>query len=361
MGLNDAFAKPLRSFIICLNLTLGVIGLIFGLILNSTIKTYAATPALLGFVYDATVTRQEMSHHRAKRLLQTAPGVEAFYGQQIIEAETLQGQSFKVKAVDGNLAPFPFVISKGRLLQPNTYEAIAGQGLLNWLALKIGDELTVLINDKPITWHIVGQYPEPANAGQMLMVNLATMGSVLKQTKPNTYQLKFSPEVNLALLKHHLAPKPESDLNLTLVGQIIPDSIIYLQAGVFALVAILIGIALVNVFNTSLQAIQEKLRSIGILKTVGMTPAQIITMVNTTTGFLGFLATGLGIPLGWGFSKGILTTLAHTYGFGEVHVTLNLIHIILLFPLMVGISITGSYIPSRQAAKLAIVKVLRNE
>ena len=92
-----------------------------------------------------------------------------------------------------------------------------------------------------------------------------------------------------------------------------------------------------------------------------VSPSQSSVNQPTTTGFLGFLATGLGIPLGWGFSKGILTALSHTYGFGEVHVTLNLVHIILLFPLMVGISITGSYIPSRRAAKLAIVKVLRNE
>jgi putative ABC transport system permease protein len=127
------------------------------------------------------------------------------------------------------------------------------------------------------------------------------------------------------------------------------------------LATILIGIALVNVFNTSLLAVQEKLRVVGVLKTLGMTPAQIVTMVNTTAGLIGFLATGFGIPLGLAFTKGMLTTLSTTSGFGEVNITLNFFYIILLIPLMVGISMIGSFIPGRQAANLPVINVLRRE
>jgi putative ABC transport system permease protein len=119
--------------------------------------------------------------------------------------------------------------------------------------------------------------------------------------------------------------------------------------------------ALVNVFNSAWLAVQEKLRAISILKTVGMTPAQIVTMINTSTAALGLLATALGLPLGWLITKGLLTLLAHYYGFGNIHLNLNPVIGVILFPVVMGVSMIGSIIPARQAAQLTIVAVLRYE
>jgi putative ABC transport system permease protein len=162
-------------------------------------------------------------------------------------------------------------------------------------------------------------------------------------------------------LKRYLAPSRHSDLTLTVVTQAIPWSVLYLQIAIFVLAIILIGIALINVFNTSLLAIQEKVRVMGVLKTLGMTPAQVVMMVNTTAGVLGLIATALGIPLGLAFTKGMLTTLSASLGFGEVAISLNLFYLLMLIPLMVIVSMAGSFIPGRQAAALAIINVLRRE
>ena len=364
MGLNDVFARPLRSCMTGLNLTLGVIGIVFGLTLNQTIEAYLHNPSLFGIAYDAVVSRDETSHGRASHLLQRAPGVEAFYGQHLAEVETMAGQKFQIRALEGELAAFSFRISKGRFFQPNTFEAVAGKGWLDWLGLSVGDKITVTLAGQPeraLTFEIVGQYVEPANAGQMLMVSLPVILRFDKAAKPDTYHLKLSPNANIAQLKQYLEPRAGADLNLSLTREAIPGGIIYLKLGVFALASILIGIALVNVFNTTLLAMREKLRLIGVLKTVGMTPMQVVGMAGVTAGSLGLLATGLGIPLGLVFTKGLLIALAEFYGFGEVKVSFNLAYILLLIPLMIGISILGSYIPGRQAAKLSIVSVLRGE
>ena len=53
--------------------------------------------------------------------------------------------------------------------------------------------------------------------------------------------------------------------------------------------------------------------------------------------------------------------LSNNFGFGEVEVSLNLFYLLLLIPLMVGISMAGSFIPGRQAAAAPIVNVLRRE
>ncbi len=135
----------------------------------------------------------------------------------------------------------------------------------------------------------------------------------------------------------------------------------YLQLAIFALGGVLMVIALINVFNTSLLATQEKRRTIGILKTLGMTPAQVVAMVNTTAASLGLLATGAGIPLGLAFTTGTLTVLSKAYGFGQVRVTTNPIQVLLLIPLMGLVSMAGSLLPGRRAAGMSAVRVLRDE
>lgn len=364
LGLNEVFAKPFRSFMTGLNLTLGVIGIVFGLTLNDTLDAYEADPSLLGVVYDAAVTRESYSDRKTQHLLSSAPGVEAFYGERLVDVETEQGQSFQMRVVEGDMAAFPFRISEGRFFQPDTYEAIAGRGLLDWLGLAVGDDLTVTSADganRPVTWRIVGRYPEPVNAGQMLMVSLPTVARWIRHTEPDTYFLKLTPGCDTARLKQYLEPRPDADLNVAFVGQVFPDAVFYLQLALFALSAILIGIALINVFNTSLLAMQEKVRLIGILKTLGMTPAQVVAMVNVAAGFLGLVAAGFGIPLGFALTGSLLANLSRTYGFGEVNVALNLPYVLLLIPLMVVVSMAGSVIPGRRAARLSIVRVLRDE
>jgi putative ABC transport system permease protein len=364
LGLNDVFARPFRSFLTGLNLTLGVIGIVFGLTLNQTLNTYRSNPALLGIAHDAMVTRSEMSDSKTQRLLRRTPDIEAFYAEYKFDVTTQQGLSFQVKAVEGDLAAFPIIIPQGRLFQPHTYEAIAGQGLLIWLGLNVGDEITLVLEDResrPVTLRIVGQYLEPNNAGQMLMIDMSSVERWLDQPNPTTYYLKLRPNCNHSQLKEYLEPDTDSDLNLVLVEQAIPDTVIYLQLAILVLSGILIGIALINVFNTSMLAVQEKLRAVGVLKTLGMTPAQVVTMVNTTAGFLGLLATIVGIPLGLAFTGKLLDTMAISRGFGKVSISLNILHISLVIPLIVTVSVMGSVVPGRKAARLSIVNVLRNE
>jgi putative ABC transport system permease protein len=171
----------------------------------------------------------------------------------------------------------------------------------------------------------------------------------------------LSPDCQHARLKSYIEPDTDSDLNLVLVDQAIPNSVIYLQLAILALSGVLIGIALINVFNTSMLAVQEKLKAVGVLKTLGMTPAQVVTMVNATAGFLGLLATMVGIPLGLVFTSKLLYMMSISRGFGEVSVSLNILYIFLVIPLIVTVSVMGSVVPGRKAARLSIVSVLRNE
>jgi putative ABC transport system permease protein len=364
LGLNDAFVRPLRALLTGLNLTLGVMGIVFGLALSDTLQTYRDNPALLGVAYDATVTRQESTDARARRILGQAPGLDAFYGEKQIQVQTRGGDIFTLRAVEGNLSAFPFHISEGRFFQPDTNEAIVGRGLLDWLGLKVGDTLTLTLEGgkrHAVTWTIVGVYPEPADAGQRMMATLSSAAGLDRHAVPDSYYLKLTQGADTAKLRAYLEPDKESDLSLVMVEEAIPSSVIYLQLAVFMLGGILIGIAVVNVFITSLLATQEKLRVVGILKTVGMVPAQVVAMIITAAGTLGLLAALVGIPAGLALTGGMLSALSNVYGFGQVSLSFNMWAVTLLIPLIVFVSLAGSYIPARWAARLSIVRVLRDE
>jgi len=100
---------------------------------------------------------------------------------------------------------------------------------------------------------------------------------------------------------------------------------------------------------------------VGILKTVGMAPFQVVIMINTAAGILGLLSVLTGIPVGLALTGGMLTMLSNAFGFGQVSVSFNYWVVLLLIPVIVIVSLAGSYIPARWAAKLSIVRVLREE
>lgn len=362
LGLNDVFAKPFRSLLTGFSLTLGVIGIVFGIAISDTLDTYRTTPRLLGIVHDATVSRNRWSDAKTRHHLDQAPGVTAYYAEALVEAETPAGEAFQLRAVEGDLQAFPFVIGEGRFFRPGTNEVIAGRGLLNWLDLQVGDEITLRFDERknrPITWQIVGRYPEPVNTGEMLMADLSMIQQWERDVEPRTYFMKLAKDHNQEMIKRYLEPSQDADLHITWVEQAIPNVVYYLQLAIFALSGILVGIAAVNVFNTSLLSVQEKLRSIGILKTLGMTPRQVIAMVTTTAAILAVLASAFGIPLGWLLTKGLLIHLSASYGFGYPRVTFDPVYAITLLPLIVAVSIMGSLLPARRAAKLSIIHVLR--
>jgi putative ABC transport system permease protein len=364
LGINDVFVKPFRSLLAGVNLTLGVMGIVFGLALSGTIQTYRQNPALLGIVYDAVVTRQASSDRQARRLIAQAPGVDAFYSETLLDTKTLDGRSLKLRAVEGQLDAFPFPVLAGRFFQSNSNEAMAGKGLLDWLGLKVGDSIALILDkDKGIqaVWRIVGEYPEPADAGQRLMVSLSSVSALVNHAAPNNYYLKLSPSASPDEIRGFLAPRRDSDLNFTLIEDAIPNSIIYLQLAIFMLAGILIGIAIVNILIMSLLSAQEKLRVVGILKTVGMTPLQVIGMFNTTAAFLGLLSLLAGLPAGLALTKYLLNLMAEFTGFGQIAVSLDTLTLLGLAPFTLFISLLGSFLPARWAARMRIVNILRQE
>ncbi len=137
-----------------------------------------------------------------------------------------------------------------------------------------------------------------------------------------------------------------------------------LDALITTLTLLLCAVAALGVLNTVVLTTRERVHDIGVLKSIGMTPGQIRTMIITSMIGLGLVAGIIAVPAGIALHHGILpamadaagtalpTSIIHVYGFGEL-IALGATGIVL--------AIMGALIPAGWAARTRVAIALRAE
>lgn len=362
IGIKDAFARPLRALLTIGGLALTVLTVTFTLGMETSIQVFSRDPALRGIPYDMSVTRGYLPDAEARRILEGHPEVSAYYNLTWAYAQVAgQTGSINTYALSGAYDQFRIIIPEGRMFAAPG-EALVGQGLLDRFGLKVGDELHLTMNGKPLDLRIVGRYVEMENMGQMAMYSLETLRQVDPQAEPDAYALKLTPGADAQALKAALLRESSDQFNVEVADKDPPEEIGQVRVVLLGLNIVLVFIGLINLFNTTLLGVRERRRDFGILKTVGLTPRQIVVSVMTGMSLLALLAVLVGIPLGLIVTRLLFNYIGRQMGMG---VQLGVIPpwwwLALLVPGALLVSILGSAIPARQAAQVRVVEVLRYE
>ena len=127
---------------------------------------------------------------------------------------------------------------------------------------------------------------------------------------------------------------------------------------VYGLNAVLLLVALANLLTTALLSVRERVRDVGILKAVGLTPRNVATSVMSAHGVLGAVAAAIGIPAGVGFFLGVYW-LAN--GSLEDSATPPWWQLALIVPGAVLLVALVAGVPARIAARIRVVDALRYE
>lgn len=123
-------------------------------------------------------------------------------------------------------------------------------------------------------------------------------------------------------------------------------------------------VAALGVFNTVVLNTRERRRDLGMLKSIGMTPAQVTVMVVTSMTALGAFGSLLGIPLGIVAHRLVVPAMANG---AQIELPGFMLHVypvgLLALLVLAGIVIAaaGAYFPARTAARTTIAQVLHNE
>jgi len=127
---------------------------------------------------------------------------------------------------------------------------------------------------------------------------------------------------------------------------------------VHGLNAALLLVAIANLLVTALLAVRERVRDLGVLKAIGLTPAQVRRSVFATHSVLGVGAAVIGIPLGLGLFVGV-----YQIANGDTElVKLPAWWVLMLVPAASALAVAlVSALPARRAASLNVIEALHYE
>ena len=136
-----------------------------------------------------------------------------------------------------------------------------------------------------------------------------------------------------------------------------------LESTLGAMGVALLLISLINLLNTALLGVHERIRDTGILKAVGMTPGQVVISVVVSVAAQALTATFIGAPLGILLSFGLYAWVTGQGGGGlGVPVPVDWAAIVaLVFVAALLVAGASSAFPARRAALLQVVEALRHE
>src|SRR5581483_9007537 len=229
-------------------------------------------------------------------------------------------------------------------------EVVTGLAFLTQHGLKVGDRMTLRAAGREETVTIVGEVMDD-NARSMSS-NWATLAALAPGTAPVEYRVTLAPGTDD---KAYAAAIQAADPGL-LASPVGTGGAVTTSIVTFSIVftGLLILVAALGVFNTVLLTIRERRRDLGVLKSIGMTPRQVVGMTVASVAALGVAGGVLGIPVGIAAHRLILDNL------GTMRVPPTLLNVwsvpqlLAMAAVGVAIAVRGALLPARAAARVPV-------
>lgn len=371
LGVKDAFSRPVRATLTVLALVLTIVTLTFAFSVEATIAAIVARPELEGDPYEIATLPTTLPETEIARILDTFPEIENYRTRRFFDARAdASGGAprFTAQAIGGEPDDAGYVIFEGRMFAAPG-EAIVGHGLLKQLGVDIGDQIQLTLSESftrdtqevPLTLTIVGRYAETENGGRMAIFHRDTIDPLLRTPGANSYLINLGPGVNAAAVGNAINAKAGGELDLAVQSTGADDEVQTIQGIMLGLNSVLVLIAIVNLLAMTLLAVRERTRDIGIFKTIGLTPAQIVISVIAGASMLALLAVIIGVPIGMQISRLFFDNIGvGNFDFDSaLYQSPPLLWLVLLVPFAIVIAAASSVIPARFAARIQVTEALR--
>jgi putative ABC transport system permease protein len=301
LGWHRAFARRPRSLGTVARLALPLLLIVVAMSAWTTIDRFHRSPERIGLPAALTVRADAgLSDRDARALLERDPQVAAAYpGVEVAALVPGQTATIALRGLGTHAEPYPYALAEGRAAQ-GPDEAVAGQGLLDLLDVRVGDWVRMTVGDQPQILHIVGRSIEPENAGRVVSTSLDTLRENDPGLRPSLYQLRLDPGADPREVADRLASAGRGHLDVHTVTNP-ADGLSPLRGVVLGLVAVLALIGLIELLTAIGGTVREGERDLLALKAIGLSPRQITAITVTATGCTALtavvLATALGLPL----------------------------------------------------------------
>ncbi|HUZ68619.1 MAG TPA: FtsX-like permease family protein [Candidatus Saccharimonadales bacterium] len=370
LGLGDSLTSPVRSAMTVVAIVIGVATVTFaaGIHLSLTLVASALThdQQIQVQVYRAGETKKGgpsgPSDDQTTALIAGQPGTARFVGVGHANASVAgAGESVPVFAYRGDSSWLGFVLINGRWFNAPG-EAVAPTAFFTRTGHKVGDTITADFYGTPVQFRLVGEIFDQQGDDILLRTSFESVpGNLVAwdydvQLRPGTDVVAYATAIE------NTSPGLSARLN----HENGVDTAFLLINSVLAGLAIVLGlIAASGVFNTVVLNTREKARDFAIMKAIGMTPRQVITMVLASVAVLGVIGAAIGVPAGVALHRYIVTVMGQiATSTGIPDVFFHVFGVQLLAGLGLAgivIAMAGALLPARWAARSRIAEVLQAE
>ncbi|MFI6853673.1 FtsX-like permease family protein [Streptomyces sp. NPDC050416] len=301
LGWHKAFTRRPRSLATVARLTLPLLLIVVAMSAWTTIDRFHSAPEQVGLPTALSVRADAgLSERQTRALLERDPEVAAAYpGVETAALVPGQTATIALRGLGTGQDPYPYTLAEGRPAR-GADEAVAGQGLLDLLDVRVGDWVRMTVGDQPQILHIVGRSVEPENAGRVISTSLDTLRANDPGLRPTLYELRLEPGADPREVADRLATAGRGHLDVHAVTNP-ADGLSPLRAVIAGLIAVLALIGLIELLTAIGGTVRESERDLLALKAIGLSPRQITAITVTATGCTALAAvlaaSALGLPL----------------------------------------------------------------
>ncbi|MFI7060383.1 FtsX-like permease family protein [Kribbella sp. NPDC050124] len=379
LGLGLPFARPARTALTLAAVVLGVTSVTLAVGLGKSLTSYQTAASRAGAV-DVTMfagvaesgpqlapegaepnrPAAKLSDPADETLMRSTPGA-AYVAPSELKLMRLAGtkQELRVTFYRGDSEQMGYRVLEGHWFDGPGQVAVS-ERFLRQHGLSIGDTITLQSKGKSVQVKIVAK--ALYNSSEELLSNWETLALIAPDQRATTYEIQLEPGTDIdAYVKAVLAGDPGLE---EVPGQD-PGAFVAIVLATVVLLTLMLGtVAALGVFNTVVLNTRERRRDLGMLKSIGMTPSQVTTMVVTSMAALGAIGGVLGIPLGILAHRLVVPAMANGAQVSIPTFMLDVypLSLLALFVLSgILLAALGAYLPARAAAHTTIAKVLHNE
>jgi putative ABC transport system permease protein len=384
LGGGESFSKPARSAMTVGAILIGVATVTFSLGLSrslSDVKAGLARDAVKIQVFressgpaskgpqtavpsgpGSTPATATPTDEQTTALIAAQSGTARFVAERTVDVIVAgAGAPVPMTAYRGDSSWLGYPIISGRWLRAPA-EAVAPTAFFTRTGHRVGDTISATVDGQDLNLRLVGEILD--SQGDNILLRTA-WGTLPGASEATSYEIQLKPGTD----GDHYAGAIQSSttgLGVDVRGRGgVNAAFILINSVLAGLALILTLIALAGVFNTVVLNTREKARDIAILKAVGMTPQQVMTMVMASVALVGIFGAAIGIPAGIALHRNILVLMGQiASGTNIPNQYFSVFDIELLIGLAAGgivIALLGALLPAQWAARSRVTEVLQTE
>jgi putative ABC transport system permease protein len=358
LGARAAFLRRLPATLTVGALAVTMTMITIGLGFVSTVDDVQDNPASIGLAAALTVSPGELSNAAAHSIVYGDRQAASVY-PTVQESTLLPGDTTSITTLGMGTSsrPFPFNVAAGHLYSAPG-EAVASQGLLSVLHLQVGEYVRMPIGGVPVIFHIVGRIIEPEYDGQVLAYGLDTLSQAGAAMPPVSYSLVLRPGVSADAARAHLLRGAGGGLDVSVTSNP-ADQLGIVRAMLTGLIVILGLIGLTSLLTASAVGLRDHLRDVGVLRAMGLTPAQLMTTLVTSTTVLALTGVAAGTAAGAALAGRLINVGAQAYGIGAgIGRPPSVAGITVAVAIAVAAASGTAILPARRAVRARLATVL---